>query len=336
MMAYNGGKRVFPMPSSSASPAAVSATPALPWKGVLLVLVAVAIWSGWMVISRAGVTGTLTAWDISAIRFGVAGTVLLPVIWKKGFRAGPMGWMGAVIMALLMGATYNTIAISGMRFAPTSHAGTVINGTMLIMTTSLGIWFLKEPTSRSRLAGVALTMGGLALMLLTALEEGYGVTVIKGHLYFAVAGCMWGLYVVLMKRWKVEPLHATACICVVSMLAFLPFYLAFIPSHIGLHNLGEVAFQAVYQGLINSIVALLCFNKGLEYLGAMRAGAFIPLVPVGAALLAIPALGEVPLPLEWAAIALVAAGVGFSSGMAEGVLARRNRRAELEATAEGL
>lgn len=324
------------MSGITARPSDVTISAPFPWRGIGLVLLAVSIWSGWMVVSRAGVKGTLTAWDISAIRFGVAGFILLPVLIRKGLNAGPWGWKGAVTMALLMGASYNTIAISGMQYAPTSHAGTVINGIMLMVTTGLGIWFLKEPTSRSRLAGVGLTLGGLILMLLTALEEGYGMDVLKGHALFALAGAMWGTYVIVMKRWRVEPLHATACICVVSMVLFLPVYFLFVPSHIGMGNMKEVLFQGVYQGIINSILALLCFNKGLELLGAMRAGSFIPLVPVGAALLAVPILGEVPLPMEWTAIALVAGGVWFSSGMAEGVLARRSRRSEVQATPEGL
>src|SRR5216117_726773 len=36
-------------------------------------LLAVAIWSGWLVITRVAVTSTLTAEDLSALRFGSAG-----------------------------------------------------------------------------------------------------------------------------------------------------------------------------------------------------------------------------------------------------------------------
>jgi hypothetical protein len=43
-------------------------------------IAAVAIWAGWLVMMRVGVTTTLTAFDLTALRFVVAGVVLLPVI----------------------------------------------------------------------------------------------------------------------------------------------------------------------------------------------------------------------------------------------------------------
>ena len=44
--------------------------------GSALALLAVAIWSGWLVITRVAVTSTLSAEDLSALRFGSAGLIL--------------------------------------------------------------------------------------------------------------------------------------------------------------------------------------------------------------------------------------------------------------------
>ncbi len=64
--------------------------------GCALALLAVAIWSGWLVITRVAVTSTLSAEDLSALRFGSAGLILLPV--RVAARASR--WTGSAGAAL--------------------------------------------------------------------------------------------------------------------------------------------------------------------------------------------------------------------------------------------
>ena len=53
-------------------------------RGSLYGVAAVGIWASWIVAVRLGIRTSLTPWDIVAIRFGVAGLVLLPYLLKKG------------------------------------------------------------------------------------------------------------------------------------------------------------------------------------------------------------------------------------------------------------
>ena len=54
-------------------------------RGALYGLAAVSIWSAWIVVARLGLRTSLTPWDIAALRFGVAGILLLPYVLVKGF-----------------------------------------------------------------------------------------------------------------------------------------------------------------------------------------------------------------------------------------------------------
>lgn len=281
-------------------------------RGVLFVLAAVIIWSGWIVVSRYGVKGSLSAFDISAIRFFVAGTLFLPVLLKKGVRGVRYGWKGALFLALLMGATYNVVAISGMRFAPVSHAAAIINTTMLVCSSTIGICLLREKTTPLRLLGLGLSLLGIFCIFQTE-HAGADAELWKGHLLFIIAGCMWAGYTLTVRAWRVEPLHATAIVSCFSLFYYLPLYALFIPSHIGLQNLNEVLFQCLYQGVINT-AAFLSFNHGIALLGASRASSYMPLMPVSAALISIPALGEVPGTLEWLGIGIACIGVMLASG----------------------
>src|ERR1700730_4714655 len=53
-------------------------------RGALYALAAVSIWAAWIVVARLGITTSLSPWDIAALRFGVAGLLLLPVLLRKG------------------------------------------------------------------------------------------------------------------------------------------------------------------------------------------------------------------------------------------------------------
>lgn len=286
-------------------------------RGFLYVLFSVCVWSGWMVASRFAVKGSLSVADITEIRFFVSGIILLPVVLKRGFAVGTKGVFGGLALTVLLGAPYTYIAVSGMRFAPASHAATLINGSMLLCATLIGILQLKEPTTRLRLFGVACSLGGI-LTLLARSDAGASPFEWMGHALFITAGVMWALYAVLVRVWKANPLHTAAVLCVWSLFLYTPFYLIFEPHHIGWENAREVAFQAVYQGLLTAVLALISFNRAISILGASRASSLLPMVPVLASLLAIVFLHEVPPLAEWAGIAAVSVGVLFASGVIAG------------------
>jgi drug/metabolite transporter (DMT)-like permease len=294
-------------------------------KGVACVLFSVLIWSGWMVVSRYSMKGSLTAYDIAAIRFGVAGLLLLPVAIKRGLAVGPYGLKGGLLLALLIGAPYTNIAVAGMKYAPASHASTIINCTLLVMTTGIGVLVLREKTTPVRLAGVACSLAGIVCML-AAKDSGANPQQWLGHLLFVASGAMWAIYTLLTRAWKADSTTAAASVCVLSMVGFLPIYFLFIQSHIGPDNWREVAFQGFYQGLLTGVVAFISFNNGIRILGASHAGSFIPLVPVISTVLAIPFLHEVPTSLEWGGVAAVSLGVFLSSGA---VGARRRKEPEI-------
>ena len=288
-----------------------------PLKGFCYIIFAVFIWSGWIVASRYSVKGTLSAYDITAIRFTTAGLFLLPVAFKKGLKIGPWGYGSAFLLSLLLGASYMNIAALGMQFTPASHASTLINGTVLVVTSLAGILLMHEPFTRLRLLGIGIILSGIATIIVVASPNDAHLypSAWQGHILFILAGCMFGTYTLLAKKWHIAPLHATAIVSVISMLYYMPFYLLLGKSHIGTANLYEVAFQAGYQGILTAVIAFMLFNKGVLLIGATKAGAFVPLVPVISTLIAIPVLHEIPSVYEWIGVFMVSCGVLLASGV---------------------
>src|SRR5438445_9699098 len=103
-------------------------TPADYVRGALYGLAAVSIWSGWIVVARLGLRTSLTPWDIAALRFGVAGVLLLPYVIRNGLAIDRLGWVGLAAI-VLGGAAPVFLANTGLLFAPAAHAGALFPGT---------------------------------------------------------------------------------------------------------------------------------------------------------------------------------------------------------------
>lgn len=292
--------------------------------GIGYILFAILIWVGWTVSSSYSVRSGMTAYDLTALRFGTAGLVMLPVLFRRGWCIGPWGIWSSLWLALTMGATYSAITITGMQFAPTSHASGIIINTMLVLTTLGAIFLLREGTTLLRVIGIGLCIAGIGCLLYAKGNEGMAhEDVLLGHGLFLLGGIIWALHALSLKAWKVDALHVTAVVCVFSALLFLPIYFLFLPSSIGAHNWQEAGVQAIYQGIINSIITGICFNRAIRALGAATTSAFLPLVPVLSTLVAIPVMHEIPTGLEWSGLGFAVLGVLLATGIAERVKFKR-------------
>jgi drug/metabolite transporter (DMT)-like permease len=87
-------------------------------KGAVFGLAAAAIWAGWSVMTRLAVTTSLDAWDIAALRYGVAGLILAPILLQRGLARDRLGWLGLAVFIAGQGAPYALVAAGGLRFAP--------------------------------------------------------------------------------------------------------------------------------------------------------------------------------------------------------------------------
>jgi drug/metabolite transporter (DMT)-like permease len=79
-------------------------------------------------------------------------------------------------------------------------------------------------------------------------------------------------------------------------------------------SLFDIALQAVVQGVLTAIVALLLYGRMVSLLGATSGAAFVALTPVITGLMGIPVLGEWPPATDWVAISVISIGVYVVSG----------------------
>jgi drug/metabolite transporter (DMT)-like permease len=136
-----------------------------------------------------------------------------------------------------------------------------------------------------------------------------------GHLILVSATLLWATYSVVLRRSRLDGLHATAIAAVASCIVYLPIYLAFVgPQRLLAAPWQELVWQGAYQGVLTALVSMVLYGCAVALIGPSAAAAFISLGPVIAALLAIPILQEWPSLTDWLGIATISAGVYLASG----------------------
>jgi len=86
-------------------------------RGAFYGLSAVCIWAAFIVVSRLGVRTSLTPWDVAAIRFAVAGILLLPYLIGRGLALDRLGWVGVAAVVMGCGAPMVLLVNAGLLFA---------------------------------------------------------------------------------------------------------------------------------------------------------------------------------------------------------------------------
>ncbi len=280
-------------------------------KGLLYLLTACFIWAGWWVFNRYGVTHAVDPYDIVAIRFAVAGVILLPILAHYGLGTA---WWKAIIIGLVGGLINALGSVYGVKFAPASHGATLMPGMVPIFTALLAWLILNESLSRLRWLGILLVIGGAFLIgfpNLVPADDNQWI----GHLLFIGAALSFSFYTVLMRLWRIDARQGTALIAVMSMILYLPIYSFIFGGRVFDYPVSTILTQGLYQGVLTSIGAIFLYSSAIAIFGATGAGVAGALIPVLTVILGAIFLGEIPGWIEVLGIVVVIGGIPFAMGL---------------------
>ncbi|MFZ6722404.1 DMT family transporter [Undibacterium sp. Ji49W] len=281
--------------------------------GILYGLVVAIIWGAQPVVATFGYRASLTILDLTLLRFTVSGLIMLPLFLRRGvWNAGGIGWPRALVLLLLAGPLYNMVLVGGLHWAPASHSSLIYPAFTPLFTSILARLMLGRQ-DRIPLFGLGLLVLGVLVVkigsVLQAPAQVY-TDAWRGDLLFMLAALMWSFYTVLMRRWNTDPLSVVSVIQVGALL-YVPLYFLFEGGTLFDKDLGAIAVQAGYQGLLVSVVSVLLFNLAVKQMGA-KASMFTALMPLVGVSLAIVVLGEA-MSLSLLAGALLISGGLFLS-----------------------
>jgi drug/metabolite transporter (DMT)-like permease len=293
---------------------AAPAKPATPyWAGAAWAVFAISIWAGWFISTRFDGAAGLTAYDIVALRFGVAGVVLLPVAIGLRGGLGLLRWRTALALFAGSGAVYSLSTTAGLFFAPAAEGAALTPGVMPMATALLSVLLFKERLSRSQVIGLSLILAGVIVIAGLGLFQGTHRAWI-GHILFVTGAFLFAGYTIALRRSGLSGLEAAALVSVWSCALYLPFYAAVLHPRLFEVPPSSLIIPGFYQGILTNIISLFAYGRAVSALGPTRAAPFAALIPVFAALLSLFLLGEHPTLVDWAGIACVSVGVYAASG----------------------
>jgi drug/metabolite transporter (DMT)-like permease len=282
----------------------------------LLLSITAVCWASNAIIGRS-VAGHIPPVTLSFLRWGLAFLMILPFAWKHLVRdwGAIRSRLGTMILLSITGiGVFNTLQYWSLEYT------TALN-TLLLQSAGplfVAVWSLILLGVRLTLAqagGIMLSLAGVLVILLHGdLSALKNIEFNKGDLIFTVALFIFGLYSVLsLKRPQIHALSLVGFTFGCGAACLIPLLIWELISRPAMelnpHNLLAMFYVAVFP----SIVAYLCFNRGVQLIGANRAAPVFHLVPAFGAAMAIVFLGERPQAFHFIGFALVLIGVFVAS-----------------------
>lgn len=247
--------------------------------GLVYAALTILLWAGFVLVSRLGGTGTLSPYDITALRFGTAALVLAPV-WLLLHRV-PLFTQRMLTLAAIGGVAYALTVYAGFRLAPAAHGALLVSGLLPFGMALCVWWLLGETPGPSLRIGLAAIAAGLLCLAFDVFGRSDlpGVRVLAGDALLVAASLCWACYSVLIRRWGYTPWDTTIGVALLASLIYLPPYFLAFPGALLNADPGEVLLQSFYQGVLVVIVAMVFYMQAMQRLGPARLGAMMALVP---------------------------------------------------------
>lgn len=252
----------------------------------------------------------VSPWTFRVLCLGIGSAVLFLALRMGGQRlAVPAGqWPRLALLAFFNITCWNVLVAFGMTMIPSGRAA-ILAYTMPALAIPLSVWVLGERLTARKIAGLALGMAGLALLLGEALV-GLGRAPV-GSLLVLGAAVSWALGTVLQKRYPPGmPAGAyTAWIMLLGSAPILVCALLF-------DDLGALAEVGPWPALGIAYNVLVAFAWGhwawIKLATSVSVTVFslsMLVIPVVGVMCGMLFLGERPSWAEYAALALVLASV---------------------------
>jgi drug/metabolite transporter (DMT)-like permease len=283
------------------------------------------LWAGNAVIGRLMV-GHVPPLTLNFMRWVLTALILLPLAWRAFTPLSDVTrrWRYLFTLGLLGMGAFNSLQYGALVTSSPLNV-TLVGASMPVWMLAVGALAFGEPPTRRQLAGAALGLAGVLLVIgrgswQTVLQ----VQFVPGDLLMLLAVIGWAFYSWLIARPPASMRGSQRPGWDWSQ--FLLVQVVFGVMAAGLFSAGEQALGAApvrwswgvvaalaYVSLGASIVAYRCWGLGVAGGGPAMAAFFNNLTPLFAAVLSVLLLGELPQPYHALAFVLIVGGIVVST-----------------------
>ena len=282
----------------------------------LLLSITALCWAGNAIVGRLA-AGHIAPVTLSFLRWSFAFLIILPFAWKHLVRdwAAIRGRLGIMIVLSITGiGAFNTLQYWALEH--TQALNTLLlqsAGPLVVAVWSLLLLGVRLTPAQA--AGVMLSLAGVLVILMHGdLTKLSNIEFNRGDLIFIVALAIFGLYSVLtLKRPDIHGLSFVAFTFGAGAACLIPLFIWELFTRPLMQIDTANLLTLLYVALFPSTIAYLCFNRGVQLIGANRAAPFFHVVPVFGTVMSIVFLGEHPQAFHFIGFALVLTGVFVAS-----------------------
>ncbi|OEZ97358.1 DMT family transporter [Duganella sp. HH101] len=279
------------------------------------------LWAGNSIVGRL-VHDQLPPVLLNLLRWVIAFALLWPLAGPVFRRDAGLWryWKQYALLGLFGIGLYNTLQYMALQTSTPINVTLVASG-MPVWMMLTGWLFFGVPVSRRQVAGAALSIAGVLLVLARGeWRHVLELRLVAGDLFMILATIAWSFYSWLLMRVR-EPAALRA-----DWAGFLLAQVAFGVLCSGGFALGEQALGAapvqwswtlaaalLYVAVGPAVIAFRCWGEGVQAAGPSIGAFFVNLTPLFTAVLSSAFLGEAPHGYHATAFGLIVAGIVVSA-----------------------
>lgn len=279
----------------------------------LLLLLVALFWSGNFIVAR-GIQEFIPPFTLSFWRWALALLILMPFSARSFLRQKDLllaHWKIILVLGILGVTIFSTFIYVAL------HSTTVTNSVLVNATNPIFIvvfsWISsKDRISPLQIAGIMLSLIGL-LWIISKGNPSFLKTLhfARGDLWTLAAAACWALYTVLLRQYpgRTDSIAFLTALFIAGLIFLAPLYIWESVNGYPVRLNGASISGALYLGVFPSIFAYIFWNKGVQAVGANKAGVFAYLIPVFSIVLAFFIFDERFKPYHPPGILLITLGI---------------------------
>lgn len=295
--------------------------PQIPLSTVFYLTLATLLWAGNAISGRV-LVGSISPITLSAVRWGLAALMLLPLGWKV-LKPSSALWQNKgrfLVLGLLGVGSYNVLLYLALQTSTAINV-TLIGASMPIWMLFIGAVFYKVRPTLLQMVGAVVSLVGVTIVLTRGEPTSLlSMEVVMGDLLIMLATILWAFYSWMISRpgesaerqWPwAEFLMAQVLIGFMWTMLFEGAEIATGHAFIDLNY--WTGALIVFVAIGPSLIAYRCWGLGVNGAGPTVAAFFANLIPLFTALLSAAILGDPPQLFHGLAFALIVIGILVSS-----------------------
>lgn len=276
----------------------------------VLLLMMAAIWGANFVVVKYA-THIFSPVAFTGLRVGVAALFLVAFAFARGgFCLSRRDIIQLLFLGVIGNGIYQLLFVHGVARTRAGNASLIVGAAPAFIALAARARGM-ERVKRMTLVGIALSILGVAFVILGSARAAEGHTTVLGSVLVFLGVLTWTLYTILLQPYT-ERIDVIQLSAVTLAGGAIPLLFASMPALVATDwsVVGPGGWLAVfYSSVISMGVAYFFWYRGLRVLGPTRTAVYSNLQPIVALLVAWAFLGEIPTIFQGFGTVTIIAGV---------------------------